>query len=401
MGAGTQIARRRLLAIVSGTPVFAIRGSDGGYHTEGDLLGRTADGVDLNEMWAEFQQTLNIFNERRQTLVNFLTFPVVNMIENVPQVGSFDFDEASEFGEPTAGRIPLGVFSLGYDFKDYDKATRWTWKFLRDAPASHLEATHSAVLEADNRLIFRKVMEAIFDNRNRSTDINQQNYSVYALYNADGTVPPPYKGTTFLSTHDHYLVSGAATIDPGDIEALYNTIREHGYGQETGTQYVALVNRAQMEVIKTWRFGQTYGGVVSNYDFIPAPGQPTLIVPNQQGLLGSLPPASFGGLPVKGSWGDIWFIEEEYIPAGYVLMFGTGGAANLQNPVGIREHANAAHRGLRLFPGNQQRYPLVESFYSRGFGTGVRQRGGAAVMQIKVSGTYDIPTQYMRGGGLG
>ena len=323
------------------------------------------------------------------------------MIENVPQVGSFDFDEASEFGEPTAGRIPLGVFSLGYDYKDYDKATRWTWKFLRDAPASHLEATHAAVLEADNRLIFRKVMEAIFDNRNRTTDINQQNYTVYALYNNDGTVPPPYKGTTFAGTHDHYLVSGAATIDPGDIEALFNTIREHGYGQETGTQYVALVNRVQMEAVKTWRFGQTYGGVVSNYDFIPAPGQPSLIVPNQLGLLGGQPPASFGGLPVKGSWGDIWFIEEEYIPAGYVLVFGTGGAGNLQDPVGMREHANAAYRGLRLFPGNQQRYPLIESFYSRGFGTGIRQRGGAAVMQIKASGTYDIPAQYTRGGGLG
>jgi hypothetical protein len=40
-------------------------------------------------------------------------------------------------------------------------------------------------------------------------------------------------------------------------------------------------------------------------------------------------------------------------------------------------------------------YPLIDSFYQRGFGTGVRQRGGGVVMQIKASGVYDIPTPYL------
>lgn len=393
---------RKPLAIIAGKAIFPLSGAETGYHTEGDLVTQTADGTDLNSLWAEFQQTLAIFNERRQVLINFLTFQVTSMIENVPQVGSFDFDEASEFGEPTSGRVPLGVFSLGYDFKDYDKALRWTWKYLRDAPATALEAQHQAVLEADNRLLFRKVMEALFDNRNRSTDINQQNYSVYALYNADGTVPPAYKGTTFTGSHSHYLVSGAVLVDSGDIEDLYDTIREHGYGIETGTQFVLLANRTEVKEIRKFRQGVVNNnGVTANYDFIPAPSQPSLIVPNQQGLLGQLPPDSFGGLPVVGSYANILIIEEDYIPSKYMVMFGTGGAGNLQNPVGLREHANPAYRGLRLLPGNQQRYPLVESFYSRGFGTGVRQRGGAAVMQLSAPGAYVIPNQYKKGTGLG
>jgi len=84
-------------------------------------------------------------------------------------------------------------------------------------------------------------------------------------------------------------------------------------------------------------------------------------------------------------------------------VFATGGSANLQNLVGIREHANPAYRGLRLLPGNQQGYPLVESFYSRSFGTGVRQRAGAVVAKITVAGdtTYTVPAQYARGGGNG
>jgi hypothetical protein len=51
-------------------------------------------------------------------------------------------------------------------------------------------------------------------------------------------------------------------------------------------------------------------------------------------------------------------------------------------------------QGLRLVKGANPDYPLIDSFYNRGFGTGVRQRGGAAVMQITASGTYTPPTSY-------
>lgn len=44
-----------------------------------------------------------------------------------------------------------------------------------------------------------------------------------------------------------------------------------------------------------------------------------------------------------------------------------------------------------MIEGNWAKYPLVESFFQRGLGTGVRHRGAAAVVQIKASGTYDLP----------
>jgi hypothetical protein len=68
--------------------------------------------------------------------------------------------------------------------------------------------------------------------------------------------------------------------------------------------------------------------------------------------------------------------------------------------VGLREHANPAYRGLRLLPGNQQRYPLIDSYYARAFGTGVRQRGGAVVMQVTLNNTYTPPTSYTNNGVL-
>lgn len=381
-------------------PIF---GGDnkGGYHTEGDLVTITADGIDLNALWGEFQMTMSIYNEQMARLVGLLTYPVVNLIETVPQVGEATFEEASEFGVPQAARVTLDYFQLGYDFKDYDVATRYTWKFLRDADARQIEAVHAEMLRADGRLIFRKVMEAIFDNRNRTADIRNQGYNVYAMYNGDGTVPPPYKGKTFTGTHSHYLVSGAAQIDSGDLEEAYDHIAEHGYSIEAGTTFVALMNKSQIREVRKFRQGQVNNnGVTANYDFIPSANQPALIVPNSEGLLGSLPPSDWQGLRVVGSYADMLIIEEAFIPEGYMLTFGSGGAGDLQNLVGLREHFNEAYRGLRLLPGQQQNYPLVDSYYSRGFGTGVRQRAGAVVTQFSDVPTYVIPNQYKRGMGL-
>jgi hypothetical protein len=52
-------------------------------------------------------------------------------------------------------------------------------------------------------------------------------------------------------------------------------------------------------------------------------------------------------------------------------------------------------RGLRLVKGAVPDYPLIDSYYQRGFGTGVRQRGGGVVMQVTASGTYTIPAAYV------
>lgn len=391
---------------VNGIPVFPIFGSDptsgqGGYHTAGDLITVTNDGIDLNALWGIYQDSMQIYNEAMDRLSALFTYPVTNPIETVPQVGEAQFEEASEFGVPKANRIELDYFQLGYDFRDYDTATRYTWKFLRDADARQVDAVHQEILRADRRLVFRKVMEAIFDNRNRTTDIRNQNFNVYPLYNADGTVPPTYKGTTFDGTHSHYIVSGNSAIDSSDVEDAYTHIAEHGFGLENGTVFVMLANKAQVKEMRKWRAGSvSANGVVANYDFIPAANQPTMILPNAEGLLGSLPPDTFKGLRVVGSYADILIVEESYIPQGYFLLFGTGGAANLQNLVGLREHVNPLYRGLRLLPGNQQRYPLVDGYYARSFGTGIRQRAGAVVVQIKSSGSYDIPTQYRKGSGF-
>lgn len=364
---------------------------DQGFNTEGDVLTQTLDGRDLNEIWTEFNQTLLAWNQGRDTLVAALTFAVSAPVEDVPQVANVDFEEASEFG------VPKGVrggdyFSLGYDFKWYDVGSRFTWKFLAEATSGQVDSVHNAVLEADNRLLFNKVMRSIFNNVNRTADIRNQSFNVYALYNNDGTVPPPYEHETHTSSHNHYLASGAGTVDSGDLDAMEEHLVHHGYGAQAGAQMILMVHRTQLATIRTFRVADG-----DSYDFIPGAGQAPWLLPTNTGgpvfPQGSAVPSQVNGMPVAGAYGPWIIIESGYIPTGYMLGFASGGMNNAGNLVGLREHQNAALRGLRIVKGREPDYPLIESYYNRGFGTGIRQRGAGVVMQI-TAGSYTIPAAY-------
>lgn len=387
---GLTLVNLRDLGIVPG-----VAGGERGYNAAGDVLTRTSDGRDLNSLWAEFQETLRIQNESRQVIVDFLSFTVNQVIEDVPQgAGTADFEVASEYGEPVGARTGVSYWSLAYDFQWYDLAYRYTWMFLAEATAQQVASHNAQALEADNRNIFNKVMRTVFNQTNLSATINQQNYTVYKFYNADGAVPPSYGANTFDGTHTHFLSSGAAAVDSGDVEAMEDHLVHHGYSVTNGYRLVIMVNKAQGDAIRTWRFNEVNAnGATAKYDFIPARGRENLLFLSTTQVLGNQPSPSLEGLDVIGSYGDFTVVQNDFIPAGYMFAFATGGAANLGNPIGIREHANTALRGLRLVKGRTPDYPLIDSFYQRGFGTGVRQRGGGVVMRVSAS-AYAPPAQY-------
>lgn len=365
------------------------KGAERGFNQNADVLMETVDGVNLNQLWREFQATLRLFNEERDALLNYLTFDVTNPVESVMQPAELeDFEEASEFGEPKGIRLGR-PFSMGYSFKWWDIGVRYTWMFLAEAEASQIEALNASVLEAGNRLYFTRVMRQIFNPANTVATINGDPYNVYALYNADGTVPPPYRNTSFNGTHTHYLVSGAATVDPGDLNTIEDDLYSHGYRLTSGYELILMVNRQEANVIRTFEVGVNG----SRWTFIPDPagfGGGTLTPAGVQ-----VQGAPSGRVRNQiGTYGPFKVVEDDYIPAGYVLGFATGGEQNLGNLVGIRQHQNPSLRGLRLVKGRDNDYPLTDSFYQFGFGTGIRHRGAGIVMQITANANYAAPAAY-------
>jgi hypothetical protein len=367
---------------------LTIFGQEKGFNERADLV-RAADGTDLNEFWNEVQRTIQIRNQARNTILDQLTYRVTGVSSEVTLPSEVDFEEASEYGQPVGIKGTANRFFRGYDFKFYDLAIRYTWMYLAEATVQDLRMNHNLALEADVKIRFRKVMERLFNplNGNGFTDKNEP-MTVFAAYNADGEVPPTYNYTTFAGSHNHYVVSGNTTVTSVNVDTLATLLTEHGYTLQRGNKLVLWVNAQEANIIQAFR---TATG--AKFDFVPNPelygGK--IWVPDNGRYVGG----PTGVLPGEiGTYGPFHIVQEGQIPAGYLVAIATGGVDNITNPIGFREHTNPDYRGLKIIPGQRSQYPLVDSFYRRGFGTGIRQRGSVAVMQVKSAAPYVIPAAF-------
>lgn len=376
------------LGLLAARPIF---GGERGYQSEGDVLvNKTADGIKLEVMWRELMDVVGLYNEERSALARLLSYPTVAVGDSVPQsITSETFEQSSEWGVPRSIGSDKALV-LGYSFTDYDLAQRFTWRYLRDVTSEQLQGQFGRVLEGDNKLVNTAILKRLFD---PTEGLNDWNHKVYGLWNgSDGLTPTPYLGKQFQSTHSHYIPTEAAQIDSQDIEDAIRLITEHGYGRRPGSKIQILANGNDGEHIQSWRAGvaSRTGGPEAKYSFIPSAAAPPYILDGT--LVGSAAPDSFEGLPVAGSYGPAWLIESEFIPSGYVAVVATGGPDSLDNVVAVRQHPNVAYQGLRIIPGNQQRYPLVDAMAVRSFGVGTRHRGAAVALQVTTDTTYTAPT---------
>lgn len=380
--------------LINGIPVYPIFGSEiaGGYHTAGDdinaLVRATADGVSLTQLWEDYNELLSMVNDHRSAILSHLTFETTAGADALPQsVEEFAFEEATEFGVPKAAR-PGSALLVGYTFKDYDIATRYTAKFLRDASRQQVDHVTNAIVEADNRNRARQVLKRIFT---PTQGLSPENNPVFGLWNGtDGIAPLPHLGKTFPDTTSHYWASGNATLDSQDIEDAINAITVKGYGRRQGSKILVLANATETDKIATWKSGEeSRSGVVAKFDFIPSADAPPYLT--DKTIVGQAAPAELDGLRVTGSYGDAWVIPTELIPSGYVLVVASAGPNSPQNVAGYRIHPNTAYQGLKLIAGNS-RYPLVDAFYSNSFGVGVRNRSAAVCVQVTAGSTYTAPT---------
>jgi hypothetical protein len=376
-----------------------------GYSARADILVSTRDGQDLNAIWTAYAQALDDFNAARQPLIDLLSSRVTGIIDEITNPGTERFEKATEFGIAQSIRPVPTIASRAYPFDWYDLRQGYTWRFLVKATQAQLDSVLNVAMEAENALVFEQVTKSLFNNANRTTNVDgfSSPFTVVALYNADGSYIPPYKGQSFAGSHNHYLGSGTnagqTAFDPQDFLDLAGTVEHHGFTKANGYNIIFLMNPvdAAASVVQYVR-NTTFvsGGAVtvkSLYDFIPTQAtNQTLLLPPGFQLVGGLPANSFAGLDVTGSWGPYLIVQDYQIPAGYMVAAASAGNSSQLNIIGIREDENQALQGLVLKPGNNNAYPLIDSNFIRGIGAGVRQRGAAAIMKLDASGgAYTVP----------
>ncbi|WP_239657106.1 hypothetical protein [Mycobacterium riyadhense] len=378
-------------AALAAYPIFGGTQPQYGINVQGDVLvNRLNDGTDLNAVWEEWRHLLNIWNNEKTKLTDLLIFKTTVSGEAVPQdmtIGSFE--EATDLGVPKSVGSP-NALPLGYKFGDFDLASRFSWRFLRDADIRQVDAVFNGILAADNQLVTATILRRLFDPAEQR---NEHGMRVFGLWSGtDGLTPPSYMGRTFAQNTTHYIPSQASQIDAADIEDAIRLIVRKGYGTASNSKLLILANSDESELIQAWRAGEPSrpSGPDASYDFIPANDAPPWITQTGE-LIGQPVPGEIWGLKVEGSYGPALLIQSDFIPSGYVAVVASSGPNSVNNVMGFREHPNTAYQGLRHIPGEGQ-YPIVGSYSQRSFGVGVRQRGAAAVIQVTNSSSYTAPS---------
>ncbi|MGB0971165.1 MAG: hypothetical protein ACPGVG_09420, partial [Mycobacterium sp.] len=297
-----------------------------GYQTAGDVLvNQTADGIDLNTVFAEIQSALSIWNSERASISSLLAFRTTTMGDAIPQGATAQFSQASEFGVGTAIPAPTGI-RCGYTFDDWDARQAWTWKFARDATAAQIKALANTAFEADNRLTTTSVLKRLFD---PTEEVNEFGVPCYGIFNADGMVPHPALGKTFSGSLTHALTTGSTTLDSSDVAGLAKKVTDQNFGTTPGSKLLLLLNPAQ-EGVFAWRAGEvSANSQVSPWTFIPSANAPAYI---QEGtLVGERAPSEWNGVAVAGSLGPMWVLVSNFIPAGYVAVVASSGLNSSRN----------------------------------------------------------------------
>ncbi|MDH6284812.1 hypothetical protein [Prescottella agglutinans] len=305
-------------------------------------LGSVGDRLAGSET-GDFRSCGNRGARERSALAALISYPTVNVGDAIPQtLAAENFEKASEYGDPERIHSGPDALILGYDFEDYDLASRMTWKFLRAASAEQVKDAINRAFEADNRLVTGTLLRRLF---NPTEGTNEQMHRVFGLWNGtDGMTPPPHAGLESPATTSHYLAAGNATTDPGDLADAIEAVRSKGFGTSMSTRLIVLCNPAEAEEISTFRAGQESSGIGSKFDFIPSASAPAHLT--AENVVGQVAPGELGGLEVLGSYGPTWIISSYFIPQGYLAVVATGGPNSSLNPVAFREHTNPAYRGL-------------------------------------------------------
>lgn len=281
---------------------------------------------------------------------------------------------------------PLSEFGDGWGA---DRVT-YAYMTMRD-----LDRHIDAVTGRDANTMANLIISAILDNRSWTfQDPIHGAITVQPLANGDDTLYPPPFGEDENATANHYMVSGYAPTSISDTNDPYPTLVdaiEHHKGTPTGgSPIVVLIAR---NLTRPTRENLTNFVPIQSYNIRPGDDVTTVIgLPSGRTLPST---AKVIGAHAESA---AYIAEWVRLPPGYMVAIHTGDRAPLKRRVDPAD--TGLSQNLHIISRNSEA-PFESAYYAHRMGYGVGDRLGMVVMQVKASGSYDVPDGMAAAGNYG
>ena len=304
----------------------------------------TYDDVDTRMLYKEFQEGVQVYNEVELGLINQFVRKTTKESVRVWQ-RNMEFVTASEgylegWQKLRAMELPIGLedFELGYAF---------TKKAIQRSNAGELKETQAEALKADARLQAKRFFWAAMT---PGTGTTSKGWWDARMAAASVRAPPNWKDNTFTTAHNHFDYSGSSSIALADFSSLKKEIREHGYAGPLFT-FMHSDQVEQMEDLAGWTAAMTPNSIIET--------------------------VATKGFDVVKQFQGHTLIQDDWVPSGYLLTI-----EGRVKPLTMREPLQGSAKGLKLWEGPYEAYPLAEAYYSRSFDIAVIHRGAGAIRYL-------------------
>lgn len=324
-----------------------------------------------DRLWQYLDYQLSAYNAVMKELTSLLTFETERPITRFGAGGRMYMLPADEFSRPDAQKLSPG-YQLGFPITQYQIGLGWTREYFRRRPAKEWAEEVDSMTGADEAMQIDNIRSALFNPTNSTFhDPDFGDLAVKALLNADSLFIPGYNGVTFNpASHTHYLVSGNTSPTLANLQAMKLHVTEHGHRG----QLVLYINDAQDPAIRALT-----GFVAKQQIGIVDPLGKFAVVQDENAI---------------GRIEDMEVRVRNWVPAAYMFVFNEYGPNSNQNPLARRISPFPEDNDLRIVATTDtaDKFPLTAEYAERWFGVAAKNRSNGVVMQIKASGSYDIPT---------
>lgn len=295
--------------------------------------------------------------------------------------GGGRMQESGQFAANAANR-PTGGWDVGYPLKQFEEPVA-----ENDVEVAYMTvadvnlALESIRIRNINQMRYQ-IMNALY----RNTSLTWQDkfnpraptITIKPLANGDADLYPPVIGSEAEATETHYIVAGYTAINDSNNPLVTGRNHlEHHTGTPTGFgNVVAFVNSAQA------------GQIADLSDFDEVTDIMKRAGANRDEVTGVLPQVPGR---IIGRSDGVWISEWNWTPASYVKLVDLDSPAPLK--MRVDQAGTGLTRGLHLVA-ETGKHPLMARQWRNRYGFGVGNRLNGVIIQLKASGSYDIPAAW-------